>query len=79
MYKLFYQDEFITESENKNIIWDSFTNHIRNTLKIYPHYYRLARLDDHRVMIDFGSHHTFYYVLNTLKKERFEIGGDFKL
>ena len=72
MYKLYHGDDFITESDNKQMIWDAFTNHVRNKLKVYPRYYRIVRIEDDRVMIDYGSHTRFYYVLNTEKNEKFE-------
>jgi hypothetical protein len=72
MYTLYYEDQQILDSTNKHMIWHAFTNHVRNKLKVNPGYYRIVRLNDYRVMIDFGSHSKFYYVTNTLLDEKFE-------
>jgi hypothetical protein len=72
MYQLYFEDAFITESDNPVILFDAFTNHLRNELKINPPHYAFVRLDDTRLEIDYGSETNCYYVINTQKHERFE-------
>jgi hypothetical protein len=73
MYRLYYEDEFLYESNNEEAIQAEMAYHVKHVLKKEPHYLRFVQLDDNRVMIDYGSHHTFYYVLNVNNKKPFGI------
>lgn len=64
MYRLYYEDEFLYESNDPQAVYGELQYHLKNVLKKEAHYFRLVPLDPHRVMIDYGSHVTFYYVLN---------------
>lgn len=64
MYKLYYQDQFLFQNEDKNEVIKELSRHLNDVLKYKSHYFRFVDIEDNKTMVDYGSHFKFYFILN---------------
>jgi hypothetical protein len=63
MYKLYHQEEFLFESEDKEEVFKELSRHLKDVLKYKSYYQRRVEVEDNRTMIDYGSYTKFYYIV----------------